>query len=240
MTKYLLLLAICLPLVVADQLTKQWADGWLANPYARPPHPVLLEVTPDEAGRPLQEVLAERLPWSSDEELADMARRHVRVNGRHPKQPDQPLEAGQEVRILWRIVEVIPGCFHFRFARNRGAAFGLLNSDRFDPFWRRIFLLGVASVAIVLILGIYRRVGPGQRLTAVSLALILSGALGNLIDRALLGWVIDFVDWHWKDVYHWPTFNVADAAITVGVILLFAEMLFGARRGDEAAKGKRA
>jgi len=235
-SKYILLVGTCLVVGALDQWTKQWADAWLANPYTDPPHPVVFTVGPDEAGKPLRDVLGARLSWSRTEEVELLASRHTRVGGKRLADAGAPLKAGDEVKVQWRIVEVLPHVWHFRFARNRGAAFGLMND--MDPRYRRTFFIGVSLLAVVLILMIFRKVGPGQLLTAISLSLILSGALGNFIDRVRLHYVIDFIDWHWKDVYHWPTFNIADSAITVGVVLLFLEMLFGPK-GELGSQDKR-
>jgi signal peptidase II len=77
---------------------------------------------------------------------------------------------------------------------------------------------------VVAIIGIFRKLRPDQTVTAVSLAMIFAGALGNLIDRLRLGEVIDFLDAHWY-LHHWPAFNVADSAICVGVFFLAIDML---------------
>jgi signal peptidase II len=81
-----------------------------------------------------------------------------------------------------------------------------------------------SSVAIGCVVYLIRGLRPHQKNLLVSLALILGGAIGNLIDRLRLGEVIDFVDLHWYDI-HWPAFNVADSAISIGVVLLFLQML---------------
>lgn len=110
--------------------------------------------------------------------------------------------------------------------RNRGAAFGILNdlpeTIRMPLF---VFVLAVAIVAIFLFL---KKVEPGDRVLILSLSLILGGAIGNSIDRFRLGYVTDFIDFHWfgDPKYHWPPFNVADSAITIGVILILFDTLF--------------
>jgi len=109
--------------------------------------------------------------------------------------------------------------FHLTYVRNKGAAFGILaNSSIRIPF----FIL-VSLVALGGILWYLRRVSEQQRLIHWALALIFSGALGNLIDRVRLGEVIDFLDAHWYQ-YHWPAFNIADSAITIGVGLLLLDI----------------
>ncbi|WP_297526657.1 signal peptidase II [Thiohalobacter sp.] len=106
--------------------------------------------------------------------------------------------------------------FDLQLAYNKGAAFSFLSQA---GGWQRWFFIAVASVAILVILAWLRRLGPGERPTAMALGLILGGALGNLIDRVLWGHVIDFIVWHYRHWY-WPAFNVADSAISVGAVLL--------------------
>lgn len=120
---------------------------------------------------------------------------------------------------LHETVPVIRGFFHFTYVRNKGAAFGILA----DNAIRIPFFITVSAIAIIGILWYIKRIRDDQRLALTSLSLIFSGAVGNLIDRIRLGEVIDFLDVFWKR-HHWPAFNVADSAITIGVALLFIEM----------------
>jgi signal peptidase II len=103
---------------------------------------------------------------------------------------------------------------------NTGAAFSVLADA---SGWQRWLFTGLALVVSGgIIVWLYRLDAGRQRLLACSLSLILAGALGNLIDRLAIGHVIDFIDVHWKDV-HFPAFNVADSAITVGAILMLLD-----------------
>jgi len=222
--KYFLLAGVVAGVVAADQYTKGWANRWLASPFTDPPNPVVFKVPAAADGRPLSEAVASVLTASSPEEVAQMIARHARLDGVRPSGPGQVVKAGQEIRIAYRAIEVVPNVFHLKYARNPGAAFGLMSD--MAPAVRRWFFLAVSILAVVLIGSLYRNVQDGQRLLQVSLALILAGAIGNFIDRIRYQYVIDFIDWHWKDVYHWPTFNIADSAITVGVVVLFLEMFF--------------
>ena len=122
-------------------------------------------------------------------------------------------------------ITVVNNFFNITYIRNKGAAFGFLA----DTSFRLPFFIGISIIAIVVILGIYRKLGEDKVLNAVALSLILSGALGNLIDRVRLGEVIDFIYVHWYEHY-WPAFNVADSAICVGVFMLAIEMLLEERR----------
>ncbi len=120
---------------------------------------------------------------------------------------------------LHETVPVIRDFFHLTYVRNKGAAFGILA----DNAVRIPFFITVSILAMFGILWYIKRLRDDQKLAFFSLSLIFSGALGNLIDRIRLGEVIDFLDVFWQR-HHWPAFNVADSAITVGVTLLFIEM----------------
>jgi len=110
-------------------------------------------------------------------------------------------------------------------AHNRGAAFSFLNDA---SGWQRWFFIGLGIVAAGFIVWMLKRHG-GQRVFGWALALILGGAVGNVIDRVLHGHVIDFIQVHWKSHY-FPSFNVADSAITIGAALLILDELRRVRR----------
>jgi len=126
---------------------------------------------------------------------------------------------------------LIDGFFNIVHVRNPGAAFGFLASA--PPLFRYIFFIAVTLAAILLILR-YLRVSRIEETSLVSaLALILAGAVGNLIDRVRFGEVVDFLDVY-IGVHHWPAFNVADSAITVGAACLIMVLL---RRRKERTEG---
>jgi signal peptidase II len=116
-------------------------------------------------------------------------------------------------------IELAP-FFNLVLVHNRGAAFSLLSSA---AGWQRELFIAIAVIASVWVVYLLRRY-PRQTLFCFALSLILGGAIGNVIDRALIGAVIDFLDFHVAG-YHWPAFNVADAAITCGAALLVWESL---------------
>jgi signal peptidase II len=116
--------------------------------------------------------------------------------------------------LLYGQSETISSYFNLVMVYNKGAAFSFLSDQ---PGWQRYFFTAVSVIASLFILWMLRR-NPTQRLFCWSLALILGGAVGNLIDRIAYGHVIDFLDFH-VGGWHWPAFNVADSAITVGAIL---------------------
>ncbi len=109
---------------------------------------------------------------------------------------------------------------------NTGAAFSFLANA---GGWQRWLFTGIGVVAALLILWMLKS-HPGQKLFAFALASILGGAIGNVLDRILYGYVVDFLDFHWKG-WHFPAFNVADSAITLGAICLILDELMRVRRG---------
>ena len=114
----------------------------------------------------------------------------------------------------------VVGFFNLVLAHNKGAAFSMLNDA---GGWQRWMFSIIAVVASVWITWLLRR-HPQQKLFCFALALILGGALGNLVDRISYGYVVDFLDFHW-DNHHFPAFNVADSAITCGAALLLLDSL---------------
>jgi signal peptidase II len=127
-------------------------------------------------------------------------------------------------------VEVIPDLFHLTLVTNRGALFGLLH-DLPDPYRSSLFTL-VPLLAIGLIVYFQLRTTLQDTLAHTGLALILGGALGNLVDRVRLGHVIDFLDVFIGD-HHWPAFNAADSSICIGVSLLILDLMLSGRRRRE-------
>jgi len=119
-------------------------------------------------------------------------------------------------------VTVIDGFFSLTLVMNPGLAFGMLGSV--PPGWRWVVaLLSVAAVGVLATIAT-RLLPEGGKVAAVSIGMIFGGAAGNLIDRARFGAVVDFLDFYWRG-WHWPAFNVADSAISVGVALLAFRML---------------
>lgn len=130
---------------------------------------------------------------------------------------------------LYESVTVLENFFHITYVRNKGAAFGILA----DSAFRIPFFIAVAILAAGGILWYLRSLRDDQKLLHFALALVFSGAVGNLIDRIRLGEVIDFIDVHWYQ-HHWPAFNVADSAICVGVALLLVDMWVEERQKKRA------
>ncbi len=123
---------------------------------------------------------------------------------------------------LYQRVGVIQGFFNIVHVRNTGGAFGIFGGERGGI--GSILFVVVSLVAIGAIVFFFVKTRENEKILALSLSLILSGALGNLIDRLHYGEVVDFLDFH-VATYHWPAFNVADSAICVGIGLMALEVL---------------
>lgn len=129
---------------------------------------------------------------------------------------------------------VVTGWWEHYFAKNPGAAWSFL-ANAPDSVRAPFFHL-VSIAAIIFIIVYYRKLKPEQRYTQIALALVFGGALGNALDRVLRGYVIDFIVWHAGNNY-WPTFNIADSGISVGLALLFLEMLIQKKSANKTAPG---
>ena len=124
---------------------------------------------------------------------------------------------------LHQSLEVIPGLFSLTYLTNTGAAFGFLAGQ--PTAWRQAFFIVMVLAALGFITYMYRRLRDESGWYEVSLGLIAGGAIGNLIDRLRFGSVIDFLDFYIGS-HHWPAFNVADSAITVGVTIFLIVNIF--------------
>ncbi len=128
-------------------------------------------------------------------------------------------------------VVLIDGYLEFRYAENCGAAFGFMR-DMPSLVRKGVFYVAAAG-AVVLLLWMFIT-GRGGTLFAISVPMIVSGAIGNFVDRVRLGYVVDFVRFHLNDTWAYPTFNVADAWITIGVVLILIEGFIDSRREKQA------
>lgn len=133
--------------------------------------------------------------------------------------------------IKWQIVErfrlgeslhIVPSYFSLTYIRNTGAAFGLFAHA--DPAFRIPFFIIVPTVALLAIAYAFKRIAATDIKLSFALSLIVGGAIGNLIDRVFLGYVVDFFLFHWRYQYYFPAFNIADAAICVGVGILMVDV----------------
>lgn len=133
-------------------------------------------------------------------------------------------------------VEILKDHIELVFARNKGGAWGILQGE--SEAIRKPFFLLVSVAAVVFIVSLYRKLTPQQTALKWGLPLVLGGALGNLCDRIRYDHVVDFIDVFWKH-QHWPTFNIADVAICVGVGLMAVDM-FTSRKPNAPAAAKAA
>ncbi|UCF93966.1 MAG: signal peptidase II [Desulfobacterales bacterium] len=138
------------------------------------------------------------------------------------------LDQISKILILHRLplhdtIPVIAGFFNLTHVHNPGGAFGFMANV--GPMWRSIIFLFISSMAVGLIFYFYRKTPETHSLLAAAFALIFGGAVGNLIDRIRLGKVIDFLDFHIGQ-WHWPAFNIADSAISVGIGIFVFHLVF--------------
>lgn len=166
----------------------------------------------------------------------------------HPATPPEVCaEPGRNQRLRAESTVIVDGLLELSYAENCGAAFGLLNDS---PSWIRRSVFGVAAIAAAVFLFLFFIQGKGGNLFAWSVPLVVSGAVGNLADRVRLGYVVDFIRvhydepfdllwWHF-DRFEYPTFNVADITITIGVALLILDGIVEERRLKRGAAEKKA
>ena len=129
-----------------------------------------------------------------------------------------------------RAIELIPGYLRLAYVGNTGVAFGLFQG--LQP-WKPYALAALAVVAVTVILVYSARTPASRRLLQCALALTMGGILGNFIDRLARGYVVDFIEFHIRDAFYWPTFNVADSAISIGIALLLIDIIKNPELGRE-------
>ena len=125
--------------------------------------------------------------------------------------------------ILYKAVAVMP-MINLRLLHNEGAAFSFLSDA---GGWQRWFFTIISLAVSILLVFWIKKLKPEEKMQALSFSLILGGAIGNLIDRVRLGYVVDFIEIYYKE-FSWPAFNIADSAITIGVTILIIDTLFPA------------
>ncbi len=120
-------------------------------------------------------------------------------------------------------ISVIEPILNWTLAYNRGAAFSFLANQ---GGWQKFFFAGLALIVSLFLIWYIRVVPKQAKVLSLALALILGGAVGNLIDRMIYGYVIDFIHVHYANVWHYPVFNIADIGVVTGVFLMVFDMLF--------------
>lgn len=118
-------------------------------------------------------------------------------------------------------IDIIPGFLRLSYENNSGVAFGFFDTIKFA--WKPHILAALAVAAVIAILIFSARMPLNRILLQLALAITMGGILGNLADRVVRGYVIDFIDFHIHESFYWPTFNVADSAITIGIALLLID-----------------
>lgn len=129
-------------------------------------------------------------------------------------------------------VKVIPGFLDLTHIHNKGAIFGFLNRSEHAamPF----ILIGMNIAALVLVVYYFSKTTEKECLARIALSMIVGGALGNIVDRLVRGFVIDFIDMY-AGRFHWPTYNIADAGISIGAVLLILSVLFRSPHAPDPA-----
>ena len=219
--KYLLIFITCLVSLGLDLGSKKWAETHLATSNSLYSHVLVVEVAPSYDKKTINLYLSEEF-GVSEEVMLTAIHYGTLIDGKRAK-PEQVLATGQKVEIKNHQIEVVENFWHFKYARNPGAAWGFL-ADTGESF-RKPFFTIISILALLFMIYVIIRIEPEQKILAFTIGLITGGALGNFIDRTRYGYVVDFIDWHYYGK-HWPTFNVADAAICVGVVIMFYFITF--------------
>ena len=235
MNKYAVFAAIVLVSVVLDLWTKNIAENRLASVTSRWDHSLDFEPeVPNEGILTVEEFI--------DSEFGEGAFDSGEIRGVSvvPEGGEaeyatggRALAEGDTVRVGYRKVEIVSGFWNHVYVQNYGAAWGFLSGG--DARFVRPFFLTVSILAVIIVLGIFRTVRKDQKLLIAALSLIVGGAIGNFVDRVNLGYVVDFVRFHLDDRWAYPTFNVADAWITIGVALILIEGFMDGRREKQLA-----
>jgi signal peptidase II len=120
-------------------------------------------------------------------------------------------------------VEIIPGYLRLSYWENSGVAFGFFHEVASS--WKPYILAAMAIAAVIVIVIYGMRMPASRKLLQLSLAIMIGGILGNFVDRIIRGYVVDFIDFHIHGSFYWPTFNIADSAITIGIALLLIDTI---------------
>jgi signal peptidase II len=129
---------------------------------------------------------------------------------------------------------LVADIFSLTYVRNTGAAFGIFHNTQ--ESFRVPFFVAVPVAALLAIGYVFRRISSTDYKIATALSLVVGGALGNLVDRLQWGYVVDFLDFHWKYSYHFPAFNVADMAICAGVVALLIDLVVRNEESESTAQ----
>lgn len=242
--KWALLGIVLLVTVWSDYATKRWAEDNLASRSSRWDFHFERTVEPHQDALSVDDWIASEfnLDPIEDAPLTQYVGGIYRVTDPVQGTTDGPLRgfdtvlAGQTLQVHHRRMVIVEGFWNMVYVQNFGAAWGIFGER--DESFRKPFFFGVSILAICLVLFIYRGLRNEERMMQWALAVIVGGAIGNFIDRVQYGYVVDFVDWYitWNgQEKHWPTFNVADVWLVVGMGLMAIQILFYKEPEQEAA-----
>ena len=219
--KFLIVVIILVIAVFLDQWTKIWAENNLSTPRF-PEHTVTKTVQIETPTTTLEDYLKAEYPKNNEGDIKRMMG-FVTKDGQRVMPQDQ-LTNGEQIQQGYTTITVIDGYYDYQYARNPGAAFSFLADQ--SPDFRKYFF-GITGILAVILILVFIGFSDWRKQKPLILALgcVLGGAVGNIIDRFQYGYVIDFISWHYKDVYYWPTFNIADVFVTCGVIFLVLDMI---------------
>ncbi|MFT4702970.1 MAG: lipoprotein signal peptidase [Bradymonadia bacterium] len=232
MNRYVFFAIVVLVGVGLDQWTKALALDELASRSTRWDHRIERVVETD--GEPITVVDWIDATYGEGTSSLDPPEVSAIYLVRDGQEPLGPLSGSFQladdatVQIGYRSVTIVEGFWNHVYVQNFGAAWGFLSQQN-EKYVRPFFLI-VSIFAVIIVISMFRKLRPDQKILLVALPLIVSGAVGNFIDRARFGYVVDFVDWYITKggiEKHWPTFNVADVWITIGVALMIIEIIFG-------------
>ncbi|MBO4351049.1 MAG: signal peptidase II [Proteobacteria bacterium] len=220
--------------VFLDQWTKNWAEDNLAN-VRFPDHYVTLTVNEQNTGT-AEDIIQKRYPGNSEYENKKILFNATLNNERI--MPQTEIKPGETLELHQVGLTVIDGYYDYQYARNPGAAFSFLANA--TPKFRSVFF-GITGILAMILIAVFIWLSSWKKnkVLILSLACVLGGAIGNVIDRFRLSYVIDFISWHVGDHY-WPTFNIADVFVTGGVAFLILAMLVQSIKDKKAvpAEGK--
>ncbi len=219
--KFLVVIILLVVAVFLDQWSKIWAEDNLSIPRF-PEHTVTKTVNAETPTITLQDYIKAAYPNNNEDDVKSMMA-YVRKEGQRVL-PQDTLNQGDQIELGFAKITVIEGYYDYQYARNPGAAFSFLADQ--SPDFRKYFF-GISGILAVILILVFIGMSDWrkQKPLILSLGCILGGAIGNIIDRFQYGYVIDFVSWHYQDVYYWPTFNIADVFVTGGVIFLILDMI---------------
>ena len=226
--KFIAVALIVIFAVVADQSSKIWAEDNFAS-IRYPDHQIEVTIDADHAGMTLEEFVKTKYP-SLDEGDALRVTSSATRSGERLRATDA-LAQDDKVAFNHLTRTVVDGYFDYQYARNPGAAWSFL-ADQSETF--RKWFFGATGIVALIAMGIFIAISKwkNQKLTILTLACIMGGALGNMIDRFRMGYVIDFISWHVGEHY-WPTFNIADVFVTGGIALLIIDLFVNHKEDDK-------